>query len=222
MIITMGDDISVAEPTTDRMIVAAGCLSTELVADIFGFLGPKEIMQKRRVCKKWKEAVKITIVPLCDFCVASLNPYSALNVMTEAMPNLQQINLRNSCGRQKYSEGEDPDEDIAAITAHYTSHDIEIICNFRKLRVLKIGCAELNGRYPFLFNSFPLLEHLTISDCSFLKWDLEMLAAFPLLKELDCSYNRLLTGNLNNLRVLKDTLEKVNIGSTDNIEGNWE
>jgi hypothetical protein len=38
-----------------------------------------------------------------------------------------------------------------------------------------------------------------------------MLAGLPSLKELECSYNESLSGNINSLRVLKDTLEKVKI-----------
>jgi hypothetical protein len=86
---------------------------------------------------------------------------------------------------------------------------------------LELYYAELNGRYPFLFNSFPLLEKLNISSCRYLKWDLEMLSGLPLLKELDCFSNKCLTGNINSLRVLEDTLEKVNIQYCDNVEGNF-
>jgi hypothetical protein len=92
---------------TDQMTVvaSAGDLSNELLANILGFLdGPKDIMQKRRVCKKWKEAVKITIVPLTDFRVGSVEKYNDVVVM----PNLQQITLTTlgSVGH-KYADGED-------------------------------------------------------------------------------------------------------------------
>jgi len=79
----------------------------------------------------------------------------------------------------------------------YTTHDINIISSFTKLRVLHIEGAPLNGSYPVLF-SFPLLEKLIISDCPYLKWDLEMLQGLPSLKELDCLYS-LLAGNLSSL-----------------------
>ncbi len=42
-----------------------------------------------------------------------------------------------------------------------------------------------------------------------------------MLKELDCIMNSHLTGNINSLRVLKDTLEKVTINSCWNVEGNF-
>eukprot|EP00984_Skeletonema_dohrnii_P019758 scaffold9511_cov182-Skeletonema_dohrnii-CCMP3373.AAC.15 len=48
-----------------------------------------------------------------------------------------------------------------------------------------------------------------------------MLAGFPLLKELYCNNNESLTGNINSLRVLKDTLEKVTIAYCFNVQGNF-
>jgi hypothetical protein len=170
------------------------------------------------------------VVPLGDFRVNNMNNYNLIGVMATALPNLQQITLGNLNGRQenlyKYSDGEDPDEERAAETAGMTAHDIGIISNFRKLRILSIkdethySSSLLNGRYPFLFNSFPLLQKLRITFCEYLRWDLEMLSAFPLLKELDVTSNNRLTGNIRSLRVLKDTLETLTIGRCLNVEGN--
>jgi hypothetical protein len=149
-----------------------------------------------------------------------------MEVMTRAMPNLQRITIGELGGPYKWSDGEDPDERlVAARTADWRTYDIEIISNFSKLRILYISEGGLNpswnGRYPFLFNSFPLLQKLSICRCGFLKWDLEILAGFPLLKELECWQNGLVTGNINSLRVLKDTLEKVNIYQCRLVEGNF-
>jgi hypothetical protein len=197
-------------------------LGTELIACILSFLAPKEIMCARGVSNNWRDAATITIVPPVDFCVDSVEKYNAMTVMTEAMPNLQQITLRGFGRGHKYSDGEDPDPDEewwAAETADWTTHDIEIIFNFSKLCILKITGTSLNGRYSFLFNSFPLLQKLSI-DCDGLKWDLEMLAGFPRLKELHCT-SESLTGNIKSLRVLKDTLETVDIDECDDVEGNF-
>jgi hypothetical protein len=194
----------------------------DIIEIIFGFLPPMEIMQKRGVCVVWKEAARSTIVPLTDFHVYNLKRYNAMNVMTRALPNLQQITLVHLDHRHKYSDGEDPDRRVSAINASLIPHDIEIISNFSKLRILEIDCsAPLNGRYPFLFNSFPLLEKLWIRR-SDLKWDLDMLAGLPLLKELYCSQIfENLTGNISSLRALKDTLERVTIEECYNVEGNF-
>jgi hypothetical protein len=199
-------------------------LSVDVLANILGFLSLKHIMCSRRINKKTMEAVKKTIVPLTEFCVNSVERYNAVNVMTRAMPNLQKIHLR-SLGRSrdrrrhKWSDGEDPNEEVTAGTANYTSHDIGIISNFRKLRILEISSAGLNGIYPVFFN-FPLLQKLCIYSCYGLKWNMEMLAGLPLLKELMCRGTNYVTGNISSLRALKDTLEKVNVYSCDNVEGN--
>jgi hypothetical protein len=154
-----GDDANYLVETAPgrQMTASAGDLSVDVLADILGFLGgAKDIMQKRRVCKKWKEAVKKTIVPPTAFWVHNVERYNAVRVMTRAMPNLQQMSIGSlGYGSHKYNEGEDPDEELTARTANWTTYDIEIISNFRQLRDLAISRgAPLNGRYPFLFN-FP-------------------------------------------------------------------
>jgi hypothetical protein len=135
------------------------------------------------------------------------------------MPNLQSVGIAILMDDgHKYSDGDDPNEQLAAVRANDITHDISIISNFRKLRRLEINYASLNGRYPFLFN-FPLLQKLKISSNN-LKWDLHMLAGLPLLRELECRGNSQLTGNINSLRVLKDTLQKMTLESC-NMEGNF-
>src|SRR6056300_1218252 len=117
---------------------AAANLSTDLLANILGCLCEKDIMQKRRVNKKWKEAVKMTIVPPTDFWVNSVNNYNAMRVMTTELPNLQQITIGGLRWGDKYNDGEDPYNPEAARTSDWITHDIEIISNFSKLTYLKI------------------------------------------------------------------------------------
>ena len=171
----------------------------------------------------WKEAARNTIVPPSNFHIRNsfrfdVTKYNAMRAMTRALPNMQQIWFGYLGDGHKFSDGEDPDEQW--YTANDTAHDIEIISNFSKLRILGFYDAPLNGRYPFLFNSFRYLENLDIL-CLRLKWDLEMLAGFPMLKELNCKRNECLTGNINSLRVLKDTLEKVILEDCSGVEGNF-
>jgi hypothetical protein len=212
-----------ASAGNDDFVATFDDLSVDVLANIFGFLsGAKEIMSKRCINKKTMEAVKKTVVPLTDFRVNSVKNYNTMVVMTEALPNMQQITIYPLGEGHKYSDGEDPDEEVATRYAHFTSHDIEIISNFSKLRDLDIrSSALLNGRYPFFFNSFPLLQKLSINTSNLLKWDLDMLAGFPLLKELICYRNPNLTGSMSSLRVLKDSLVKVKIYNCPNVEGNF-
>ncbi len=115
------------------MAASVGDLSTDLLANVFRFLGLKDIMRHRRVNKRWGEAVKKTVPP--PLWVDSIVKYNVMGVMTRAMPNLQRIVLKKYLGTgHKYSDGEDPDEEEADLTADYTTHDMEIISNFSKLK----------------------------------------------------------------------------------------
>ncbi len=211
---------------------SANDFSSDVIAIILSYLKLREIMCKRRVCKKWTDAVRKTPVsPEEEFEVNNVKTYEAMSVMSTVFPNLQSVRIMPFMNNiealfnnihHKYNDGEDPDEEMAAYTANFITHDIEIISAFRKLRRLEINDAPLNGRYPFLFH-FPLLQKLSITSLSFtiLKWDLEVLTGLPMLKELKCVVNRCLTGNIRSLRVLKDTLEKVTLDHCPNVEGNF-
>jgi hypothetical protein len=199
-------------------------LSVAIKAMIFGYFSTVDIMHLRCVCKKWREAAKKTIVPYSsqsNFYVDSVNKYNGMRVMTTALPNLQQLSiLYLEDWGHKYSDGEDPHEAEARSTARWNTHDIEIISSFRKLRSLAIFQANMNGSYPFLFN-FPLLRRLSIDLCDYVEWDLTMLAELPLLEELSTTDSQSLSGNINSLRVLKDTLKEVNINNCLGVRGNF-
>ena len=172
----------VVELAHDNFVEAAMSfdkLSGDVMAIIFGFLHPNDIMRSR-VNKKMRDAATMTMVPPTEFVVDSGRSCNAMRAMTTALPNLQQIELGCCKGGHKYVDGEDPDEEQAAYTANLTAHDIDIISDFRKLRILELHFAPLNGRYPVLFN-FPLLQKLVIWGCDNLKWDLEMLAGLPIM-----------------------------------------
>ena len=218
---------ALAAADSDDFVASFDDLSIDELANIFGFLPLKDIMRLRSLNKKAREGVKMTIPPMprdfhSMFSVGSVKKYNAMRVMTIALPNLQQLKIGyyGWGTREKFSEGEDPDEEQAAETAAWNSSDIEIISSFSKLRDLRIYSAPLNGRYPVFFN-FPLLQILRISGCRYLKFDLGMIVAgLPLLRELDCVRNECMTGNINKLRSLKNTLEQVTIAVCE-VEGNF-
>ena len=220
----------------DAANTAAASIPSDELANIFGCLGPIEILHLRRVCKTWNDAAKNTIVPLTDFKVHDIDSYNTMKTMATALPNLQQLELRDNLKHilihinssrinHRYANGEDPDEEKALRSINDITYDIDMVSNFTKLRVLKLGCASLNGKYPYLFN-FPL-QKLTISHCGYLKWDLNVLAGMP-LKELHVKSSEsltgiisALTGNISSLRVLKDTLERLTIAACPQVEGNF-
>uniref|UniRef100_A0A7S1CVQ5 F-box domain-containing protein n=1 Tax=Skeletonema marinoi TaxID=267567 RepID=A0A7S1CVQ5_9STRA len=218
------------KPNEDAANTAAVSIPSDELANIFGCLGPIEILHLRRVCKTWNDAAKNTIVPLTDFKVHDIDSYNTMRTMATALPNLQQLELgslthilthmNSSRIGPRYVNGEDPDEEEALRSINDITYEVDMVSNFTKLRVLKLENACLNGKYPYLFN-FPLLQHLTISDCPYLKWDLGVLGGFPLLKEFDCTRSEVLTGNISSLRVLKDTLERVTLQFCPQVEGNF-
>ncbi len=234
-----GRIVAAQQPPRSRLSNAAGFnkLSCNQTAVILGFLDYKNIMRSRRVSRKFCDAAKITIVPMyrgddyryshLNLRVNSVKKYNIMRAMTEAVPNLQKLELDDigydvKSGKYcKYSDGEDPDEARAAKTSNYISHDIGVISSFRKLRILECG-GGLNGKYPVLFN-FPLLQYLDINYCNNLKWDLEMLVGLPSLKELHCSGSSSsnMSGNLKSLSVLKHTLEVIKFYDCKNIEGKF-
>jgi hypothetical protein len=189
------------------------------IACVFSFLPLEEMRSLRNVSKKFGEVAKLFIDRPTDMIVNSVETYNKMKVMTAVPLDLQRITIDDLGSRNKWSDGEDPNEGWADYTADYISHDIEVISNFRKLRILEIRSYNLlNGRYPALFN-FPQLQKLSILDCDDLRLDLEMLAGFPILKELVCECEHL-TGSINSLKVLKDTLEKVKFALC-HVEGNF-
>ena len=205
-----------------------------------------------RVRQNQAAAIVDVILSRQHFVDGSVRSYNAIRVMSTALPNLQQLSIYDLGYGHKYSDGEDPDEGWTTFTDNWTTHDIELIFNFRKLCSLNISRAPLNGRFPVLFNfNFPLLQKLTIKHCQFLMLDLEMLEGLPLLKELFVlvGENALITviirkkiltigysitirflraqhrhnksGNLRNLRVLKNSLEKAESCNCPYVEGNF-
>jgi len=191
-------------------------LGVDVIAIIYGFLGPFDIMRSR-LCKKLRKAATTATVPPTDFTVDSVIKYNAMRAMATALPNLQQIEIGGLNEGHKYSDGDDPYEQE---NENYITHDIDILSGFRNLRLLSIYHAHLNGRYPLLFQ-FPLLQKLEIYDCGNLKFDLEILVGLPVLEELYCNDIRFLTGNINSLRVLNDTLAKVTIRDCFEVQGNF-
>ena len=155
-------------------------LNTDELALIFGYLRPENIM-RARLNKKMRDAATKTIVPTISFTsptrqseifsIASQEKYNAMAAMTTALPNLQQIRICEfdpsyNC---KYSDGIDPAEEhvYRYENVNWETRSIEILSSFRRLSELEIS-AELNGRYPVLFN-FPHLKTLRIFHVSNLK-----------------------------------------------------
>ena len=201
-------------------------LSVDELALIFEYLSPENIMCAR-LNRKMRSAATKTVVPINsdrNFCIDSVKKYNAVAAMTTALPNFQQIEIRNfkpyNGLHHKFIDGDDPNIIWTASTANWPTCDVEILHSFRRLRELRINTHTLNGRYRVLFD-FPLLQKLTIVNSAHLKWDLAILSGLPLLKELKCFMNGQMTGSISSLSVLKGNLVYVAICLCKNVQGNF-
>ena len=79
-------------------------MSADMMAIIFSFLPPKDIM-RARLNRKWRDAAAKTMVPPTNFIVNTMAEYNAMIAMTTALPNLQQIELRDFEDDHKYVDG---------------------------------------------------------------------------------------------------------------------
>ena len=96
--------------------------------------------------------------------------------------------------------------------------DLSVVPGFRDLRELSLEGLSLDGTYGYLFN-FPQVESLVLSNTGLLRWDFSLLIGLPRLKNLRCLNNTKLTGDLEGLRVVGQTLVEINLCGCGNIEG---
>ena len=191
-------------------------LNNDELAHVLGFLPPEDIM-RARLSIKLRDFATTLIVPPSDYRVRR---FKVMEAMAKSLPNIQQITIDNLGFGQKYADGVDPNEDRVnyTIKGHITP-DITILTRFKKLRVLELNDAPLNGRYAFLFK-LPLLQKLTIVSMDCFKWDVFMLSGLLSLRELHCE-GSCVEGNIKDLRALNDTLEKLNMHNCRGIEGDF-
>mmetsp|Transcript_1303 Transcript_1303/g.2068 ORF Transcript_1303/g.2068 Transcript_1303/m.2068 type:complete len:424 (-) Transcript_1303:436-1707(-) len=190
-------------------------LSDDELAHVLGFLPPEDIM-RARLSIKLRDFATTLIVPPSDYRVRR---YKVMEAMAKSLPHMQQITIDNLGFGQKYADGVDPNEDRVKYTKDHITRDITILKRFKKLRVLELNDAPLNGRYAFLFK-LPLLQKLTIVSMDCFKWDVFMLSGLLSLRELHCEGSGV-SGNIKDLRILKDTLEKLNMHNCCGIEGDF-
>mmetsp|Transcript_7432 Transcript_7432/g.17819 ORF Transcript_7432/g.17819 Transcript_7432/m.17819 type:complete len:422 (+) Transcript_7432:67-1332(+) len=208
-------------------------LGNDELSQVLGFLGWKELL-KARVCKKWREAVKVTLVPPTmsrklswinnpDYFIVNRDYALALNWVVDALPRIQTIH----CGffykgttTFMVKKGDDPIESYVYYPENRENPPVDFRClaKLRDLRSLNLEGLSFNGSYDFLFN-FPKLEVLDITYTGHLRWDLSMLAHCPKLKKLRAMSNNQLTGNLESLKVIGSTLEDVTLTNCQQVEG---
>ncbi len=138
------DELSkVATDHDDDSTSSFDVLSTDELANVFGFLSPEDLI-RARLNKKMNEAAKITIVPMAEFVVDSV---SKLRAIATALPLLQQISIRYLREeRHEHRDDDEPREGRNARSAGLTSH-IDTLSSFKLLKSLDC-CRPLSGKCP--------------------------------------------------------------------------
>jgi len=202
---------------------------TDILSSILSYFDWRGILCAR-VCRKWREAARVTHVPQTETDDAYQTPElylknreyaEALGWISDALPLIPTVSILFNLGKSeefKIANGDNPESSIV-LSSRGKPVDISPIANFRQLQKLDIEDASMNGSYPFLFN-FPNLRELTLVDVGRLNWDLEVLAGLPKLEKLRCIRNFKLTGSLADIRVLRENLAKLCLSGCSKVEGN--
>ncbi|CAJ1935190.1 unnamed protein product [Cylindrotheca closterium] len=212
---------------------AADMLGLDELSQVLGFLSWKELL-KSRVCSKWREAVKVTLVPPSmsrkiswmenpDYFIVNREYALALNWVVDALPRIQTIHTGFFLKGTTTFMVEKGDAPIESYVYHPENRespwiDFRVLTRLRDLRSLSLEGLSFNGSYDYLFN-FPKLEVLNITYTGHLRWDLSMVAQLPKLKKLHATENSELTGNLESLKVIGSTLEEIVLSKCQKVEG---
>jgi hypothetical protein len=211
------------------MATSIEILGTDELSLILGFLHWKDIL-KARVNQQWRDAVKITLVPISiinfspfinaqpEFFIKNRDYGEALSWICNALPMLQCVHCDFSL-RCTYNfevcRGEFSNMEYFGEKAPVSIRPIAKLQQLRRLSLRRMG---LHGQYPFLFN-FPELRTLDVSGIACLKWDLTMLKGLPKLEKLACSQSTELTGDLKSLRVIMNSLSEICLRGCERVGG---
>ena len=210
---------------------AINMLGIDEIAVALGYLDWKDIL-RARVCKRFRDAAKITLVPMTsrridyhtsygEFVVDSPGAYHALGWMSNALTNLQQISFHaQKSPAMIFEDGEDPNE--ADFLERYPDEYIRIntdsITPFPRLQSLAISNVWMNGRYPQLFRLLHL-KVLNLRSIDYFACDLETLCSSPVLEVLSCGHLPGLEGDVVAIRKRRDSLRKVTIIQCTSVRG---
>ena len=208
---------------------AMNSLGVDEISSILGFLTWKDIL-RARVCKKWRDAARLTVVPpsrnivdencwkdVPDLYVRNRGAALALEWLSDALPGMNAINfdfaLAETEDNYEIAEGGGVLDENARLI------DLSVLSQFHGLQHLFLNETHFIGRMPFLFH-FQHLKTLELVWNPGLQWDLDMLSGLPNLERLLAAHNYSLTGNIRSMRGLRETLVCFDVYRCNEIEGN--
>lgn len=198
-------------------------LDVDVLSTVLSFLHWTDVLNAR-VSRKWKSAAAMS--PVKELNVKK--PQIAVNLerISTALPGLDTLRFDfffASSEQFYFIEGEDAESGLQLENlddAPPALVNLAPIQNFSRLQHLALRHTRLNGSYPYLFQ----LQNLRTLDLllnRWLKWDLEMLSGLPNLRKLHCRRNAMLTGDLRSVRVLRRTLEDLDIHLCVKVTGSF-
>ena len=217
------------------MATSIEILGTDELSLILGFLHWKDIL-KARVNQKWRDAVKMTLVPISrnadsyssqeeegvftqetqpEFFIKYIDHAEALSWICNALPMLQCIHCNFTL--------QEPAIIIQANMAKYympiPPPSLDPISKFQHLRHLTLrGVTYLNAHYDF-FTAYPELRTLDLSHTSKVRMDLSMLSGLPKLEKLVCCESTEVTGDIKSLRVIINSLCEIDFAGCERVGG---
>eukprot|EP00984_Skeletonema_dohrnii_P010281 scaffold3999_cov138-Skeletonema_dohrnii-CCMP3373.AAC.16 len=154
-------------------------------------------------CREWSKVTR-------TFPISSAEHYSALAFCPDAL--LRKIYLLRLDDDQRYLHGQGSNVNLQEGGGEDEADGLDprYISRFSLLEHLHIDGAQMEGSYPFIFNSFGHLRTLTMKSVR-IKFNLDMLSCIPLLEEIEFSSCDELKGTLSSLDALKRTLQRIYI-----------
>ncbi len=226
-------DAETMDVLPDDPLIVEALDDVDVLSKILSNLNWREILTAR-VCRKWRDAARLTDVPESEtddgwhtpeLYLQNRNVALALPWISDALPKMHTVNIDFGLRKTEpfaIANGEDPAQTLVSSFPRDDGRpepvDIRSIANLRHLQHLKINQGRLNGTYPWLFD-FPNLRSLELSDVGLLKWNISVLSGMPKLEKIRCIRNSKLTGNLSSIRELRNLVELCLSGCTE-IEGN--
>jgi len=163
-------------------------------------------------CREWSKVTR-------TFPISSAEHYSALAFCPDAL--LRKIYLlRFEDQRYLHGQGSNVNLQEGGGEDEADGLDPRYISRFSLLEHLHIEGAQMEGSYPFIFNSFGHLRTLTMKSVR-IKFNLDMLSSIPLLEEIEFSNCDELKGTLSSLDALKRTLQRIHIVGCKHVTGDF-
>ena len=186
-----------------------------IISNILSYVGGWEDVLKARVCRRLREGAMV--MPITDIVAidSALRGRNLLNI-ARALPMIHRLEIGTGADYLRAVPGEAP-------SASVDLYDVDLLdlCHFHHLKYLRLGDQLIGTHkwaYPHLFQ-IASLEHLDLGRGGRGVVRLKDLSGLPNLKVFTSIQNDRLSGDLESLLHLKDTLEVLRLHVCRHVSG---